>query len=142
MSSTLALLGAVDRLYQQVVTDPVGWPPHALAEWAEELAATGPTREQTRLLRRCLRVAERLQRYWMDPATGVTSADWRSRVDIAVGVPAWRPPLDLARLGLETEPSEALFDEVAGRFRVVHSRYFMDGIDYQTWSSGSGDTSR
>ena len=65
----------------------------------------------------------------------MTAADWRSRVDIAVGVPGWRPTLELAQIGLEAEPSEALFDEVAARFRVVHSRPFMDGIDYEAWSA-------
>lgn len=142
MSSTLSLLAAVDRLYQQVVTDPGAWHPQALADWAEEIAADGPTKEQTRLLRRCLRVAGKLQRHWIDPANTVTAGDWRSRVDVAVGVPAWRPTLDLARLGLESEPSQALFDEVAERFRLVHSRHYMDGIDYATWSAGRSENPR
>lgn len=142
MSSTLSLLAAVDRLYQQVVTDPAAWQPQALADWAEEIAADGPTKQQTRLLRRCLRVAGKLQRHWISPAATVAAGDWRSRVDVAVGAPAWRPTLDLARLGLETEPSEALFDEVAARFRVVHSRHYLDGIDYATWSASRGENPR
>jgi hypothetical protein len=135
VTATLALLDAVDGLYEKVVTDPGAWRDDGFAEWAEEVGATAPTREQRRLLNRCLRVAAKLQRYWFDPPTAVTADDWRSRVDIAVGVPAWRPTLELAELGLDTDPSEALFDQVAARFRVVHSRPFMDGIDYEAWSS-------
>jgi hypothetical protein len=135
VTATLPLLDAVDDLYRRVVDDPGSWRAGDFAEWAEEVGASAPTREQLRLLRRCLRVAEKLQRYWADPPTTATAADWRSRVDIAVGVPGWRPTLELAQIGLETEPSEALFDQVAARFRVVHSRPFMDGMDYEAWSA-------
>ncbi len=149
MTSTIVLLDAIDGLYRGVVEDPVSWAPERLAEWAEDLSVAGMSREQARLLRRCVRVAAKLQRYWAAPVTPIDAADWRSRVDIALGPPAWRPTLDLAMLGLEHEPSPDVFDQVAARFRVVHSHPFMDGIDYAAWveavgtaGTGHGDTRR
>lgn len=133
MSATLALLRAVDRLYEEVVTDPQAWGPQAFADWGEEVASTGPTREQVRAVRRCVRAAERLRDFWAGGGAAVAAHDWRTRVDVALGARAWRPGLELAQVGLETEPSPELFDEVQQRFRVVHSRPWLDGVDYETW---------
>ena len=138
MTGTLTLLDAVDDLYREVVEDPESWAPERLAEWAEDLGTGDVTRDQARLLRRCMRVAAKLQRYWAAPVTPLDGADWRSRVDIALGPPAWRPTLDLALLGLDGEPSPEVFDQVAARFRVVHSHPFLDGIDYPTWLETGG----
>jgi hypothetical protein len=54
-------------------------------------------------------------------------------VDIALGARAWRPTLELARLGLENAPSPELFAEVKKRFRVVYSERWMEDVDFATW---------
>lgn len=135
MSSTLALLAAVDRLYQAVVTQPEAWGPQAFADWAEEVAAGGMTRDQARAVRRCLRAAQRLGDFWAGDRAAVTADDWRTRVDVALGARAWRPALELAQAGLEHEPSPELFAEVQERFRVVNSQPWLEGIDFDTWRS-------
>ena len=138
MSSTLALLGAIDRLYESVVTHPEVWSPQAFADWAEEVAAGGVTKDQARAVRRCLRAAERLRDFWAEERAAVAAADWRTRVDIAQGARAWRPALELAQAGLEDDPSAELFAEVQERFRVVNSQPWLEGVDYETWWSAKG----
>jgi len=138
MSATVSLLAAVDRLYESVVTDPEAWGPQGFADWAEEVAATGITRNQARSVRRCVRAAERLQAFWGQGQAAVAADDWRARVDVALGARAWRPALELAETGLEEDPSPELFDEVQRRFRVVNSRPWLDGVDYPTWLAGRG----
>ena len=77
----------------------------------------------------------KLQRFWSspdaDPHRGEMS--WEARVDIAVGIPAWRPGLELAERELEANPSEEGFDEVRHRFRVVNGSPWMEGVDYEEW---------
>lgn len=138
MSSTLALLGAVDRLYESVVTHPEVWGPQAFADWAEEVAAGGVTKHQARAVRRCLRAAERLRGFWTGDRVAVVGEDWRTRVDIAMGARAWRPALELAQAGLEDDPSPELFAEVQERFRVVNSQPWLEGVDYDTWRASQG----
>jgi hypothetical protein len=138
MTAPLTVLRAVDRLYEAVVTEPDVWGPHTIADWAEELAATGLTKEQARAVRRCLRAAERLRDFWLGDRVAVAAHDWRTRVDVALGARAWRPALELAQAGLDGDPSPELFAEVQERFRVVHSRPWLDGVDYETWRSSSG----
>ena len=137
MSQTLQILRAVDGLYESVVTSPEGWGPQAFADWAEDVAAAAPTRDQTKAIRRCLRAAQRLRDFWADGGGVVAADDWRARVDVALGPRAWRPPLELAMAGLADEPSEQLFEEVKERFRVVNSKPWMDGVDYSAWRDGA-----
>ncbi len=84
-------------------------------------------------MRRCMRMAEKLRDFWERGEAAVAADDWRTRVDVALGPRAWRPALELAQHGLDAVPSPELFDEVNGRFRVVNSEPWMDGIDYDTW---------
>ncbi len=132
MTSTLTLLAAIDALYRGVVTEPADWSDQAIADWAEDLAGSGLTPAQTKGVRRCLRAAIRLRDLWERGRT-ISTDDWRSRVDVALGAKAWRPTLDLARSGLDTEPSAELFDEVGRRFRLVHSEPWMDGLTFDEW---------
>ena len=138
MSATLALLQAVDRLYEGVVTNPADWGPQAFADWAEEVAAAGVTKDQARAVRRCLRAAERLRNFWDNDQAAVDADDWRTRVDVALGARAWRPALELAQAGLADHPSAELFAEVQRRFRVVHSKPWLDGVDYDEWRALRG----
>ncbi len=135
VSSTLGLLGAVDRLYEAVVTDPGAWTETAFADWANDVASSGLDREQGRAIRRCLRTATRLRDFWMDSRAVVPTEDWRTRVDVALGNRAWRPTLDLAMAGLESDPSEELFEDVKQRFRVVNNQPWMEHTTYEEWAS-------
>ena len=140
---SLSLAVAIDDLYRDVVLDPDRWGDDAYAEWLENMAidADGIDRGAARSLRRAVRIAMKLQRFWSSPDAeryrGETS--WEARVDIAVGVPAWRPGLELAERELEARPSEEGFDEVRRRFRVVNGSPWMEGVDYEEWCSGTAD---
>ena len=141
MSLSLAL--AIDDLYRDVVLDPDRWGDDAYAEWLENMAADadGIDRDRARSLRRAVRIAMKLQRFWSSPDADVHRGEesWEARVDIAVGVPAWRPGLELAERGFEMNPSEEGFDEVRRRFRIVHGAPWMEGVDYEQWCSGNAD---
>lgn len=132
----LAALRAMEGLYESVVMDPEGWNEQAFADWAGEalVDAAELPRAALREIRRCLRAAQKLQAFWASPENTVSDHDdWRSRVDIALGPRAWRPTLDLARIGLSEFPSEELFVEVQKRFAVVNSERWMDGIEFEEW---------
>lgn len=140
MTSTLALLAAIDRLYAGVVTAPEEWHDQAIADWAGDVTASGVDREQARSLRRVVRMAERLRDFWLRGEAAVPADDWQARVDVALGPRAWRPTLELAQHGLDTEPSEALFEEVRTRFRIVNSEPWMEGVDFRSWHEGTAAT--
>ncbi len=132
--SAAPLVDAVDRLYRAVIEDPTAWRSDgAFAEWLETLAADGHRidRPRARSLRRAVRMAVKLRDFWMhaDPDDG----PWESKVDAAVGPPAWRPTLDLAMVELEDAPDPDRFEDVQRRFRLVHHTPWMDGVDYTEW---------
>lgn len=136
MSAYLGVLRAVEGLYESVVMNPGVWNEQAFADWAGETLAdaTQLPKEALREVRRCLRSAQKLQAFWAAESAAVPDHDdWRSRVDIALGPRAWRPTLELARIGLHHDPSEELFDDVKQRFAVVNSERWMDGVDYADW---------
>ena len=136
----LGLLHRVDDLYASVVSTPERWTDDTFADWASE--ATGgsvPSKPVAREIRRALRIAQRLRAFWLDdadrPADG---GDWRTRVDIAQGPKAWRPTLEIARIGLDEAPSQDLFDEVRQRFRVVYSDRWMEEVTFSEWLAEHG----
>lgn len=136
----LSTLRSIDSLYQSVVTDPENWGEQAFADWANDtlVEAAELPREAIREVRRSLRSAQRLQTFWAGSASAVSDHDdWRSKVDIALGPKAWRPTLDLARIGLDDSPCEEIFDEVKERFAVVNSERWMEGITYEEWSTNN-----
>ncbi|MEA2001736.1 MAG: hypothetical protein U9N84_07625 [Actinomycetota bacterium] len=140
MSSTtyLSVLRAIDNLYESVVTVPANWTEQSFADWANEALAEASElpREAIREVRRCLRAAQKLQLFWATAERTVTDHDdWRSKVDIALGPRAWRPTLDLARVGLSDAPCEELFLEVKERFPVVNSERWMDGLEFEDWAA-------
>ncbi len=88
-----------------------------------------------REVRRCLRAARQLRDFWLEPPSGVPSdaGDWRTRVDLALGIRAWRPLLAIAQAGLREAPSAELFAEAKARFREVHGERWMEGVSYEEW---------
>ncbi len=141
MSSGTVLV-AVDALYESVVFTPERWNQQAFADWAASIASEVPDidRESGRELRRAMRIAVKLRAFWSSPeaARQTREADWRARVDLAVGAPAWRPTLALARKEFENHPSEESFNEVRDRFRLVNNQPWLDGATYAEWADGAG----
>jgi hypothetical protein len=136
----LGLLRRVDELYASVVTEPERWTDDMYSEWAAEaIGGNAPSKPLARELRRALRVAQRLRTFWLDD-TGrpADRGDWRTRVDIAQGPKAWRPTLEIARIGLDEAPSEELFEEVRERFRVIHSDRWMEEVTFSQWRAEHG----
>ncbi len=135
----MSLASAVDDLYRDVVMEPERWDETAFSEWLDAAAIeVGPVdRERAKQLRRAVRSGLKLQRFWSeaDSARRRAEPSWRARVDIAVGIPAWRPALELAILDLEAAPSEESFEDVRSRFRVVHGTPWLEGTSYHDWEA-------
>lgn len=94
-------------------------------------------RETGRELRRVMRSAQKLRRFWEAPPETVPPdhGDFRTRVDIALGVAAWRPLLEIARHGLEVAPDPELFDDAKERFRVVTGDRWMEETSFEEWQA-------
>lgn len=132
----VSVIYAVEGLYESVVTAPSSWNDQAFSDWADDtlVDAAELPKEAIRQIRRCLNAARKLAVFWSGDSSAVADHDdWKSKVDIALGPRAWRPTLELARIGLGAAPSEELFDEVKDRFAVVNSERWMDGVDYEQW---------
>lgn len=130
------LLNNIDDMYEAVVTDPSRWSPEAIHAWAGDLFVDeAPDKMTARSLRRVVRAAIKLRTFWLDPSNSHVgdAQDWRSRVDIALGGPAWRPALELAEHGLLSAPSDEMFDQVQRRFRTVHNQPWLEGVTYEEW---------
>lgn len=139
------LAAAVDDLYRSVVFDPDRWVEDAFGEWMANLALDGGSldRDSARSIRRAVRIAVKLQRFWSsseaDRFRGEES--WESRVDLAIGIPAWRPALELAEHELAVNPSEVSFEDVRRRFRIVNGTGWMEDVEYEDWIAPGGDGS-
>lgn len=139
-SAFLSTLRAIEGLYASVVTDPDAWGEQAFADWANEalVGAEDLPRPAVREVKRGLRAAQKLQAFWSAGTSAVSDhGDWQSRVDIALGPRAWRPLLDLARIGLDTAPTAEMFAEVKERFAVVNSERWMEGVTFEEWSANN-----
>lgn len=136
MTDYLGLLEQCDQLYAGVCFEPEAWSDSALADWMEGIAAGGTIeRDVARELRRVLRAAQKLRDFWAAPPANLPPdhGDFRTRVDIAVGLRAWRPVLAIAQHGLAAFPEPELYDEVKERFRVVSGERWMEGVSYDDW---------
>lgn len=134
----MSLLDEADGLYRTAVLEPDRWSDQTTADWAESLSMSGELDKATaKHLRRIVRVAEKLQRFWADDSRKAdVTIDWKSRVDIALGVRAWRPVLDLGSHLLDEQPDQETFEAVAELFRVVNNAEWMEGMSYNEWRSG------
>jgi len=141
---SLSLAFAIDDLYRDVVMDPDRWGDEAYAEWLENVAIDVQSIDKVtaRSLRRAVRIAGKLRKFWSSPDAARYQGEpsWETRVDIAVGIPAWRPGLELAERDFEESPSQDGFDEVRRRFRIVNGATWMEGVDYETWVDGSANS--
>jgi len=139
---SLSLAGSIDDLYRDVVLNPEAWGDEAYAEWMTNLALEGGAIDRTaaRSIRRATRIAVKLQRFWSssDADRYRDEQSWESRVDLAVGIPAWRPGLELVEHELAVSPSPQAFEEVKRRFRIVNGSPWMDDVDFDTWVATDG----
>lgn len=125
---------AVESLYEAVVTDPVIWNEQMFVDWTNTVASDGAlSKVEARCIRRALRMAQRLQRFWFE-AQDQPDIGWESRVDVALGPKAWRPVLDLAEIRLLELPTEESFTDVVRLFPLVNNEEYLDGIDYDEWN--------
>ena len=136
VANYVGLLAQCEELYAGVCFEPDSWPDSSLADWIESIAQSGVVdKEVAKELRRVLRAAQKLREFWRQPATDrpPDHGDWRTRVDIGLGLKAWRPLLAIAQHGLTTAPSSELFGEVKALFRVVSGERWMEGVSYEEW---------
>ncbi len=135
----MSLIDEVDNLYEQAVTAPDSVNEQMLTDWAEGVASGYEVdRNGAKFARRCLSSARKLAAFWVDREPGDDDpSGWTSRVDLALGIRAWRPQLDLARHLLDVAPSSEMYDRVAVLFRVVNNEEFLDGMSYDEWLSQS-----
>ena len=140
---SLSFAFAIDDLYEDVVMNPERWGDDAYAEWLEGVAVDAASfdRATARSLRRAVRIAGKLQRFWLSPDADRyrSETSWEARVDLAVGIPAWRPGLEIAESGFAESPSQEGFDELRRRFRIVNGANWMEGLDYEAFMAGNAD---
>ena len=135
---TVGLAEAVDGLYRDVVMEPEEWGEQEFADWLDTIGRDRESvdRDEAKQLRRAVRIAAKLQRFWAAAAAERRAEpSWQARVDIAVGIPAWRPTLQLAMMDLEERPSEERFDDVRRRFRAVNSAPWQEGVSFADWNA-------
>jgi len=141
VAGCLGIVAAIDLLYERVAADLSTGGGESLAAWLEEvLGALQPPvdKDLAKQVRRAARLAGRLARYWSDAERAPRRpADWRQAVDVALGSRGWEPSLEVALIGLEVEPSLALFEEVRRRWRQVHFAPWMEGTGYAEWLRNS-----
>jgi hypothetical protein len=138
MSAARVVLAAIDELYRRAVEDPGTVDEAWLAAWLEDTSSLlEPPVDGViaRQLRTAARRGARLARYWSQ-ADAAGLPDWRNGVDEALGSAGWRPALEVARRGLELEPTPEAFRDVQERFRAVHFRPWMEGISLEEYLEG------
>ena len=126
--SHVGVVEALERLYESAVMQPEMFDVEVAGEDVFERV---PDREVAKRVRRSLRVAVKLARFWEESRDD--EPDWRRRVDQASGAPAWRPLLEIAQLGLQDDPSHEVFELVKALFPVVHYERWMDGAEFEDW---------
>lgn len=131
----MSVVDEVDRLYEIAVTSPLSLNDQAIQDWSDGVAVGYELdRQGAKYVRRCLNSARKLASFWTDRGPrSEDPMDWHSRVDLALGVRAWRPQLELAQHVLEVAPSNEIYDAAARLFRLVNNESFLDDMTYEVW---------
>ena len=131
-----SIAAGIDDLYRRAVESPAEVGETMLMEWAETTTnETGSDRDQAKVVRRVIRTARKLARYWSEHDSSVLP-NWRNGVDEALGGTGRQAQLDTLRFALEQAPNRELFDLVRERHRQVHFTEWMEGVDYEEWVEG------
>lgn len=129
--SVLDAVALVDDLYRRAVQGADTVDDLLLAEWMEHAGeAVGFDRRQAKALRKAVRTARRLSRYWSERA-GTELPDWRNGVDEALGARGWQVHLDLVMNALDADPDPELFEEARRLHRSVTFTEWMEGVSYE-----------
>lgn len=117
MSRCLFLAQAIDGLYEAVIDQPESWTEERYFDWMTDVGADGVPPGAAKHLRAAVRVARKLQAHYTGQPR--PAGDWHAAVDVAVGIPAWRPSLALLEAGWEESDDPELAAVLAERFRMV-----------------------
>jgi hypothetical protein len=129
----IGLADQIDELYRRAIESPSAIDDPVLAEWSESaFESTGGDREAAKSLRRAVRTARKLSRYWSTRDPDVLP-DWRNGVDEALGGLGWEAQLGVLMAALDTGPDSEIFEAVKARYRQVHFTEWMEGISYEEW---------
>ena len=134
----MSVVEEVDRLYEIAVTAPLSLNDQAIQDWSDGVSVGFELdRQGAKYVRRCLNSARKLASFWAERGSrNEDLMDWRSRVDLALGVRAWRPQLELAQHVLDVAPSYETYDATARLFRLVNNEPFLDDMTYELWLTG------
>jgi hypothetical protein len=131
----MTVLDDIDQLYEAAVTLPTSLNDQMIQDWTEAVAGNYEIdRVGAKYVRRCVTAARKLSSFWAawDPAIE-SPQEWPSRVDLALGVRAWRPQMELALHLLVEDPDATTYERAAQLFRVVNNQPYLDGMTYEVW---------
>jgi hypothetical protein len=135
----VTVLDDIDRLYETAVTSPASLHDQMIQDWTEAVSGNYVIdRLGAKYVRRCVTAARRLSSFWAawDPAMD-SPQEWSARVDMALGVRAWRPQMELAQHLLDEDPNPTSYERAAQLFRVVNNQPYLDGMTYEAWREAS-----
>jgi hypothetical protein len=131
----VTVLDDIDQLYETAVTSPTQLNDQMIQDWTEAVVSNYEIdRPGAKYVRRCVTAARKMSSFWAawDP-TAERPPEWPSRVDLALGVRAWRPQMELAQHLLIEEPDPVTYERAAQLFRVVNNQPYLDGMTYEAW---------
>jgi hypothetical protein len=135
----VTVLDEIDQLYELAVTSPAALTDQMVEDWTDSVAVGYEIdRVGAKYIRRCVNAARKLAVFWRAwDSEKDCPEEWPSRVDLALGVRAWRPELELAQHLLAASSDEATYLKAAQLFRIVNNEPFLDGMTYESWLEAS-----
>lgn len=131
----MTVLNDIDQLYEAAVRSPTSLNDQMIQDWTEGVVGNYEIdRLGVKYIRRCVTAAKKLSAFWAARDSAIESPlEWRSRVDLALGVRAWRPQMELAQHLLIKDPDPAIYEKAAQLFRIVNNQPYLDGMTYEVW---------
>ena len=131
----MTILDEVDQLYEAAVVSQSSLNDQMIQDWSDGVASGYDIdRLGAKYVRRCVNSARKLAAFWSVRDSDLDDpTEWISRVDLSLGVRAWRPQLELAQHLLATKRDELTYDRVVELFRIVNNGPYLDGMSYEVW---------
>jgi len=131
----MTVLDDIDQLYEASVTSPASLNDQMIQDWTEAVVGNYEIdRVGAKYVRRCVAIARKLSSFWAAWNSAIDRPpEWPSRVDLALGVRAWRPQMELAQHLLIEHPDQTTYEKAAELFRVVNNQPYLDGMTYEEW---------